>query len=191
MIINKNYLFISLIAIFSFFVNFYYAHIGVMPSDNFVLYNGGYRILNGYIPFKDYWLVTGPLLDYLNAFFFLIGGMSWKVYITHSSIFNSLITLSTYFFLINLNLNKNFSLFYSILFSLLMYPVVGTPFVDHHSTIFMLIAYYLLMIGIIKNNNNLFLYIPFLMSLAFLSKQTPASYGLFGLLFIFSFYFVS
>jgi len=185
MTFNKNYLFISLIVIFSFFVNFYYAHIGVMPSDNFVLYNGGYRVLNGYVPFKDYWLITGPLLDYLNALFFLIGGISWKVYIVHSSIFNSLIALSTYFFLTTLKLNRNFSLFYSILFSLLMYPVVGTPFVDHHSTIFMMLAYYLLIAGIKKSNNNLFLFIPIFMCLAFFSKQTPATYGLICLLLIF------
>ena len=99
MTFNKNYLFISLIAIFSFSINFHYANIGVMPNDSFVLYNGGYRVLSGYIPFKDYWLITGPLLDYLNAFFFLIGGISWKSYITHSSLFNLLISLSTYFFL--------------------------------------------------------------------------------------------
>ena len=188
MTFNKNYLFISTIVIFSFLTNFHYAHIGVMPMDNFVLYNGGYRVLNGYVPFSDYWLVTGPLLDYLNALFFLIGGVSWKVYIIHSSLFNSLIALSTYFFLINLELNKNFSFFYSILFSLLMYPVVGTPFVDHHSTIFTILAYYLVIIGIKKNNKNHFLFVPFLICLAFLSKQTPAAYGLIGLIFIFSIY---
>ena len=65
----KNILYILAVALFSFGANFYYSHIGVNPPDNFVLYNGGYRILNGYIPFKDYWLITGPLLDYLNAFF--------------------------------------------------------------------------------------------------------------------------
>ena len=38
---NKNYLFVFLIAIFSFSINFHYANIGVMPNDGFVLYNGG------------------------------------------------------------------------------------------------------------------------------------------------------
>ena len=66
----KNYLPVGLLGLFSFYVNYYYGFIGVNPMDNFVLYNGGYKVLNGYIPFTDYWLVTGPLLDYLNAFFF-------------------------------------------------------------------------------------------------------------------------
>lgn len=188
MTLNKNYLFISLIAIFSFFINFYYANIGVMPMDNFVLYNGGYKVLKGYIPFKDYWLVTGPLLDYLNALFFLLGGVSWKSYITHSSIFNSLIALSTYFLFLELKLNKKLSFAYSILFSLLMYSFVGTPFVDHHATIFVLLSYYLLMIGINRDNYNFFTVIPILMLLAFLSKQTPTFYGLIFLVIIFFFY---
>ena len=69
-----------------------------------------------------------------------------------------------------------------------MYPVVGTPFVDHHSTIFVMLAYYLLIIGIKKDNYNLFLFIPFLICLSFLSKQTPAAYGLICIIFIFFIY---
>ena len=78
LLLKTNVFYVLAVVIFSFGVNFYYSNIGVNPMDNFVLYNGGYRILNGYVPFKDYWLVTGPLLDYLNAFFFLILGISWK-----------------------------------------------------------------------------------------------------------------
>ncbi len=177
----KDYLFILLICFFSFLINYYYASIGVLPRDNFVLYNGGYKVLNGYIPFNDYWLVTGPLLDYLNAFFFIIGGVSWKTYITHSSIFNSIISLSLYFLLINLSLKKVWCFFYSILFSVLMYSVVGTPFVDHHSTIFLILAFFLLVHGFNTNNYSYFIVIPFLLTLSFLSKQTPAAYGIIGI----------
>lgn len=174
----KNCLLICLLGLFSFSINYYYGFIGVMPMDNFVLYNGGYRVLNGYIPFTDYWLVTGPLLDYLNAFFFLINGVSWKSYIIHSSIFNLIISISTYNLLVNLGLKKNFSFFYSVLFSILFYPVVGTPFVDHHSTFFLIFSFYYFILGINKNNQYYFILVPFLLCLSFLSKQTPAAYGL-------------
>jgi len=173
-----NIFFILILALFSFAVNFYYGHIGVNPMDNFVLYNGGYRVLNGYIPFKDYWLITGPLLDYLNAFFFTVLGVSWKSYIFHSSLFNSLIALSTYLIFLDFKLNKLYSFLYAALFSLLMYPVVGTPFVDHHSTIFVILAFYALIISIKKNNFFAWFIIPFLLCLAFLSKQTPSAYAL-------------
>ena len=157
---------------------------GVSPMDNFVLYNGGYRILKGYIPFNDYWLVTGPLLDYLNAFFFNIFGLNWKSYIIHSSIFNTIIALSTYFILLNFNLSKLWSLFYSILFSMLMYPVVGTPFVDHHSTIFLILSFYLFIFSVNKDNAISLFFIPFLFTISFLCKQTPASYGVIGAFFL-------
>ena len=174
----KNILYILAVALFSFGANFYYSHIGVNPPDNFVLYNGGYRILNGYIPFKDYWLITGPLLDYLNAFFFTILGVSWKSFVFHSSLFNSLIALSTYFILLEFKLNKLPSFLYTVSFSLLMYPVVGTPFVDHHSTIFVILAFYSLILGIKKNKFFSWFIIPFLLCLAFLCKQTPSVYAL-------------
>ncbi len=171
-----------LIGIFSFVINYHYGFIGIMPMDNTVLYNGGYRILNGYIPFSDYWLVTGPLLDYLNALFFLILGVSWKTFIIHSSFFNLLIALASYFLFFQLGLSRKFSFFYSLLISVLFYPVVGTPFVDHHSTFFLIIAFYIFIFAIKKKNYIYFVYIPFFFCLSFLSKQTPAVYGLIAIL---------
>ena len=72
----NNKIIVFFLAILAFFVNYYYGFIGMMPMDNTVLFNGGYRVLSGYTPFNDYWLVTGPLLDYLNAFFFKLFGIS-------------------------------------------------------------------------------------------------------------------
>jgi len=178
----KDLLPVLLVGIFSFTINYHYGFIGIMPMDNTVLYNGGYRVLNGYIPFSDYWLVTGPLLDYLNALFFLILGVSWKTFIIHSSFFNLLIALASYFLFFQLGLSKKFSLFYSLLISILFYPVVGTPFVDHHSTFFLILAFYIFIFAIKKEDYIYFVYIPFFFCLSFLSKQTPAVYGLIAIL---------
>ena len=184
----KRYLPVIVLGFFSFFINFYYGFIGVMPMDNFVLYNGGYRILNGYIPFTDYWLVTGPLLDYLNALFFTLNGVNWTSYIIHSSLFNSIISIITYLIFVEMGLKKKFSIIYSIFFAILFYPVVGTPFVDHHSTFFLILIFYFFIFGILKNKNLYFIFIPFLFILSFLSKQTPAVYGLVGIFFLITVY---
>ena len=176
--IFKNLLPIFSIAIFAFLVNYHYGFIGLMPMDNTVLYNGGYRILNGYIPFTDYWLVTGPLLDYLNALFFYLLGTSWQTFIIHSSIFNALLGVTSYFLFNELGLSKKFSTLYSILISLLFYPVVGTPFVDHHSTFFMIMAFYSFIFSINKKDYFYILFVPIFFCFSFLSKQTPAAYGL-------------
>ena len=111
----KGYLPIFLLGTFAFLINYHYGFIGIMPGDNTVLYNGGYKVLNGYVPFSDYWLVTGPLLDYLNAFFFSILGVSWRTFIIHSSIINLLLALFSYHFFLNLGLSKKFSIIYSAL----------------------------------------------------------------------------
>jgi len=174
----KKYLPVFFLSIFAFFINYHYGFVGIMPMDNLVLYNGGYKVLNGYVPFTDYWLVTGPLLDYLNAFIFYINGVSWKSYVIHASFFNLIISTATYILFRNLGLNKKFSLFYSLSFSLLFYPVVGTPFVDHHSTIFLILSFYFFILAVKNNKYNYLIIVPFLFCLSFLSKQTPAAYGL-------------
>jgi len=186
----KNYAYILALVVFSFLINFHYSFIGVMPLDNFVLYNGGYRVLKGYVPFNDYWLVTGPLLDYLNALYFKLFDINWISYVSHSSTFNVLISVSTYFLFLNIGLKREWSFIYSLLFSVLMYPAVGTPFVDHHSSIFLMLGFYLYMYSIINKKFLLLLYVPTIMILSFLSKQTPASYGIVGIILLtFLFYF--
>lgn len=186
----KKVLPIVFLGIFSFFINYHYGFLGVMPMDNFVLYNGGYKVLNGYIPFNDYWLVTGPLLDYLNAAFFYVNGLSWKSYIIHSSFVNLLLSIFSYILFLRLGLNKYFSIFYSALISVLFYPVVGTPFVDHHSTFFSLICFYFFILGVALKNYNYFFFIPLFFCFSFLSKQTPALYSLFVLIFLNISYFI-
>ena len=154
--INKFYrltMYLTL-AIFPFIFNFYYSSFGVEPMDTFVLFNGGYKVLNGLTPFKDYWLVTGPLMDYLNAFFFKIFDVSWASYIIHSSLFNSIISILIFLLLKSLNLSEILSLIYALMFAVLMYPNVGVPFVDHHSTIFILSAFCFFIMGVKKKKDN-------------------------------------
>ena len=174
----NNIILVLLLSVLSFLINYYYGFIGMMPMDNTVLFNGGYRVLKGYVPFSDYWLVTGPLLDYLNAFFFKVLGISWSTFIIHSSLFNSILAISSYYFFKKMGLPNLFSFIYSLLISILFYPIVGTPFVDHHSTFFIILAFYSLIIAIKSNNSNYYIFIPTILTLSFLSKQTPAAYGI-------------
>ena len=174
----KDIIYLITLSILSFGLTYHYGFIGLMPMDNTVLFNGGFRVLKGNIPFNDYWLVTGPLLDYINAFFFKIFGISWSTFIIHSALFNTFFAVASFFLLIALGLKNYFSFFYSFLIAILFYPVVGTPFVDHHSTFFLVISFYCLIIAIKTNNNKYFYYIPVILLLSFLSKQTPASYGI-------------
>ena len=66
---NKNF-YILLIIILSFSVNYYSGFRGVFPIDSFLIFDSGYKVLNNYYPFKDYWSITGPFLDYIQYIFF-------------------------------------------------------------------------------------------------------------------------
>ena len=92
---------VLVIFIFALLLNQYYANRGAFPIESFAHFDVAYRIINGDIPFKDYWLVSGLFIDYLQAFFFKIFGLSWKTFVFNSAIFNCLTSLVIYFCFLN------------------------------------------------------------------------------------------
>ena len=172
----KNKIYILFLFLFSIIINQHYGNLGIFPMDSFHFFDSGYRVLNGEVPFTDYWLVKGPLLDYIQAIFFYLFGVNWQAYVLHASVFNAIITISTFFVLKNFKLKSEYCFLYSLLLSILAYPSSGTPFIDHHSSFFSLLAIYSLFFAI--NNKRLYNWVltPILLGLAFLSKQVPAAY---------------
>ena len=77
---KKIYFYIVLIFISSIFFNFYSGYRGIFPLDSFAIYDGGYKVFNGFHPFKDYWSITGPLLDYLQYFLNFLGSIGLAMY---------------------------------------------------------------------------------------------------------------
>mgnify|MGYP006153456679 FL=1 len=170
--------------IFSFSLNFYVGSNGVFPVDSFIHYDNGYRILLGDAPVKDYWIVHGFIIDYIQAIFFKIFGNNWYSYLIHSSLFNVAITVSSYFLLKTFKINIYLVVILSISIAVLAYPVSGTPFLDLHSTFFTLMAIYCLVFGIHKESDISWFYSSIFLCLAFFSKQVPAAYTIIGLSFI-------
>jgi len=152
--------------------------------DSFHFFDSGYRVLNGDLPFIDYWLVKVPLLDYIQAVFFYIFGINWQSYVLHASLINALITISTFFVLKNFKLKTIYCFLYSLLFSILAYPSSGTPFVDHHSAFFSLLGIYSLLLAINNQRKLYWALIPVFLGFAFLSKQVPATYVILSVGFI-------
>ena len=184
---NKFFLFLGLF-IFSFLINQYYGNIGVFPVDSFSHFDTGYRILLNEHPVKDYWIVSGPFLDYFQALFFYLFGVNWQIYILHASIINAILSVITYVVLRNFKLNPIYSFIYSIFFSLLAYPSSGTPFVDHHSAFFSLIGIYFLILAIKTDIIYYWILLPIVFTFAFLSKQVPATYIIISAIIILFFY---
>ena len=176
------HIYIFFLILISFSVNQYYAYLGVLPVDSFSTFNSGYEILNGTVPFKDYWVLKGIVLDLIQALFFKIFGVSWFSYSIHASTFNSIFALTTFYTLKKFDLNTKYSFFYATLASILMYPTYGIPFTDHTTAIFCMLSIYSLCLAIKLNKNIFWFFIPILMFLAFFTKQAPTGY--FGVLII-------
>ena len=64
------------ILVFAVLFNNYYGNIGVHPIDTFAHLDSGYNILNGKHPIKDLWIISGILIDYIQALFFQIFGIN-------------------------------------------------------------------------------------------------------------------
>ena len=154
----------------------------VLAQDTFAYYDTSFRILNGSAPFKDYWTVSGPFIDYLQATIFFFFGVSWKSYIIIGSILNSLITIIFYYTLSIFHQNKLSNLFYSSCFSVLANPSMGTPFPDHFSTFFSLAGIFFFLLAIKTDRKFFWFLIPIFFFFAFFCKQSPSSYILLVLL---------
>jgi len=177
-----SYLDYVFLIFFSFLINYYYSNIGVLPQDTFAYFDTAYRILKGSVPFKDYWTVSGPFIDYLQAVIFYFFGVSWKSYIINGSLINTLITLVFFYTIRSFNQNRPYSIFYAICFSILANPSMGTPFPDHYSAFLSLMGIFFFLIAIRKEKTIFWLLVPVYFFLAFLSKQSPSSYILLALL---------
>ncbi len=178
---KSNYKYLThffIILLCSFFINFYYAKIGVFPIDTFLHYDAAYRILNNEYPVRDFWVVSGLTIDFLQAFFFKVFGVNWFSYTLHSSLFNCLIGLMAYNFFLSLKISEFKSLFYTLCLVTLAYTISGTPFVDQHAVFFLLITTFLILNFISNPKKKYLLSISILtFFLSFLSKQVPSVYA--------------
>lgn len=172
----KYLILISITIIFSISVNHFFGHRGLMPLDDLQNFNSGYRVLNGDFPFRDYYSISGPLLDIFQSFFYKWLGINWDTFILHSSLFNCLYSLSIFHLLKHYNFSNKLSLLYSLCSALLMSPTAGNPTVEHHSLILSIISLILFIISERKKYNFLFFLIPIVLVIAFFIKQVPSAY---------------
>lgn len=172
-------------------INQHYGNMGLYPIDSEGHFDAGYRVLLGEHPFKDYWVIVGPFMDYVQAIFFYLFGVKWQSYVLHASFINALVTVATFLVLRRFDLNLFYSFSYALLFSVLAYTTSGTPYVDHHAALLSLLGVYCLMLAIKEDKQMYWWLLPPCMGFAFLSKQVPSAYVMISMVFVLGLYAVS
>ena len=168
---------ILILIIYSFFINHYYGFQGFNYVDSFQHITGGKKILEGSLPFKDYWMTnSGPLMDLMQAFYFKFFGISWNSLVLNASIFNVIFTLNTYFFCKLLNTDNLSKIFLPLCAATIMYPSSGTPLIDYHSIIVSMVGLTYFLYFLNKKNFFLLGFTPFFFVIALFFKQVPSFY---------------
>ena len=190
--LNKKYvidiLLFFFVATFSFLINQYYGYLGIVPLDDFLNFNSGYRVLKGDIPFKDYYSITGPFLSITQSYYFKLFGVSWFSFVLNASILNTILSLSIFLLLKKLNISNLLNLSICICIAILSYPNNGVPGVDHHAWIICVIGYLVFYTGLLKKNIFLLSITPLLFLISFFTKQVPSIYFLIITLLIYIYY---
>jgi hypothetical protein len=158
-------------------INLHVARMGFMPLDASIVFDGGWRILSGQIPWRDFMTPFGVVPSAMQAVFFAMFGTNWFAYCLHSSVVNGLFGVLVYTLLVVLDLPRILALFYALCACVFFYPPVGVPFMEQHSFFFTLAA---LTAGVGGNFTHrprlqwwLWAAVPPLAALAFFSKQVP------------------
>ncbi len=171
-----NLIGLFVVALIAIIVNQFYGNLGLFPHDSLSHFDTGFRITNGFYPFKDFWIVSGPFIDYSQALIFKVFGVNWNSYVFHASLINAIISCSTFYIFRHFQINIYKSIFFGICFAFLAYPSSGTPFVDHHSAFLSVLGLYCVILTIKLDSKLFSFFIPIFFLLAFLSKQVPATY---------------
>ena len=187
---KKQTFYTIIIFLFSISINQYYGNLGVCPIDSFWFFNSGYDSLNGHYPFKDYWTIAGAFITFTQAIFFKLFGVSWFSYVFHASVFNFLISITTFYTLLKFKLRIEYCLLYSLLIAILAYPSAGTPYVDHHASILSIISLLLFILALKTNSKIYWFFLPIILAISFLTKQTPTGNIFLVIAFLSSIYFI-
>ncbi len=70
-------------------------HRGIFLLDQSMVFDGGWRILQGQAPYKDFLIPFGPITFYVQALFFRLLGVNWSAMVFAACVINSLATMST------------------------------------------------------------------------------------------------
>lgn len=141
------WIFAGLSFLLPFLFCLYYGRIGFNPLDSPIIFDGGYRILQGQDYLIDFFSPAGYIPSLIQSFFFRIFGVNWFAFCLHAALFNGLFSLLVFQLLRKLAAPVLLATFYALLSGLVFYAPFGSPYPEQHSFFFSLLGCFLLVSG--------------------------------------------
>ena len=121
---------------------------GFLAFDQSILFDGGYRIFLGQIPYRDFFIPTGPVPFWIQGFFFQLFSVNYSAYLLHAAIANLLAVLSAYLWVRCIYPESfGYALLAAAVTAFWFYPPLGTPWFEQTAFLFHFLASLLLFYG--------------------------------------------
>ena len=157
----------------------YYGREGLMPLDQSIVFDAGWRIVSGQVPFRDFFTPVAVVPGYMQAGFFLVFGVSWFSYVLHAALLNGVYSAVVVLLLRRCRLDLWSAGLCGLASGVCFYTPMGTPYADQHGFFFIVLALWCaacpgrsgrrIQAGLMSA--------PICLGLAVLSKQNPGFLG--------------
>lgn len=158
-----------------------FGRIGFMPLDQSIIFDGAWRMLCGQVPFRDFTLPNGLVPILMQAALFRGLGLTWFSYCLHAALVNGLFAVLVFGALRRFGASAPVAGWYAAAGAVVMYPPIGTPYMDQHAFFFTAIAVVLAVEARCRAGRAkawLWLAVPLAWALAYASKQIPTMFAL-------------
>jgi hypothetical protein len=159
-------------------LSYYYGRYGLNPVDQPIIFDGGWRILSGQLPFRDFVTPVGITPSVIQALFFSIFGVTWSAYVLHAAAANACFALAAFAIARELGARFLTALVVGAASGVFFYPAFGIPYMDQHSFLFSLCCVWatLIVVRCGANARAALIAAPMLAAAAMLSKIVPATF---------------
>ncbi len=161
----------------------YYGRIGYMALDHSHVFDGGWRMLCGQMPFRDFTLANTIMPVVMQPVFFKLFGINWFALCLHAAVMNGLFCILVFYFLKLFCRTNGLALFYALLSGVVFYTPFGVPVQDQHAYFFTFLLIFMAFSAAKSTRPGLKMALlaglPAIAVLAYLSKQIPTIFGIF------------
>jgi hypothetical protein len=162
------------LAVFALGLNLAFGRRAYMPLDHSIVFDGGWRMARGQVPYRDFDTPNGLVPIAMQALLVKLLGPTWFGYVLHAALANALFAVAVWTFLAMARVPTLAALCASVAGAVCFYPPMGVPYMDQHAFLFCALALCAAAWGLWRGGGGWNWFAGgSCLALAWLSKQTP------------------